>query len=159
MSLYNQILGVHPFAQHLLVILKLRLEDVGRMRDAWVKKDGDEFYIVVFTRNGGGNREMCQSVIDKLKAHANYIKDYDDDYDNTYALIEFSVPQEYKKIVEEIYAVAPEERGMKLFRHVMENLDKGDNPFVKRAMDVGKQIVDVIQKGADDKSSASIIEI
>jgi len=38
MSLYNQILGTHPFMPHLLALLRLQPKDCGRLRDAYLKK-------------------------------------------------------------------------------------------------------------------------
>jgi len=54
MSLYNQILGYHPFAKHLIMILGIHPNEYGRFRDIYLKKVDDKLIIVVFTRNGGG---------------------------------------------------------------------------------------------------------
>jgi hypothetical protein len=68
----------------------------GRFRDIYLNKEGT--IIILFTRNGGGNRESYWYLFDILRQHPNYITDYDDDYDCTYASIEFSVPEEFKKL-------------------------------------------------------------
>lgn len=75
----------------------------GRYRDIYIKDDK----VVLYTRNGGGNRECyseketkdseacpCQACVMKyvLPKHPNYLKDYDDGFDSTYAYIEFSIP-------------------------------------------------------------------
>lgn len=66
----------------------------GRFRDISLNEDGTK--IVLYTRNGGGNRESYEYVFEILESHPNYICDYDDDFDCTYAYIEFSVPDEWK---------------------------------------------------------------
>jgi hypothetical protein len=92
MSLYNALFGVNQSAPFLLRTLGLNVSDAGRFRDCYIS--GDK--IVLYTRNGGGNREDYQHVFDSLSKHPNYITDYDDDFDCTYASIEFSFPDEYK---------------------------------------------------------------
>jgi len=70
-----------------------------RFRDCFV--EGDEIH--VYTRVGGGNRD-CGYGEEELQAHPNYLRDEDDDFDNTYATYIFSVPEEWKsdflKIIE-----------------------------------------------------------
>jgi len=68
----------------------------GRFRDIYLNEDGTR--IILYTRNGGGNREYYNYVFEILRQHPNYLEDYDDDYDSTYAYIEFSVPEEYKEL-------------------------------------------------------------
>ena len=109
MGLYNILFGKNPFSKVLLKILDLTEGDCGRFRDAFLNKEGN---ILIYTRNGGGNRECwedeynedcdcCGCIITNvLPKHPNYIKDYDDDFDCTYAYIEFSVPDKYKALVE-----------------------------------------------------------
>lgn len=72
----------------------------GRFRDIYYdKKEGK---IILYTRNGGGNREDYWYVFDLLRKHPNYISDYDDDFDCTYAYIAFSVPEEFKKALDDL---------------------------------------------------------
>lgn len=150
MSLYNQILGFHPFAKHLISMLGIHPNEYGRFRDIYLKKDEEKLKIIVFTRNGGGNREQYQSVFDKLSKHPNYLKDYDDDNDSTYANIEFSIPNEYQQIAEEIFTVAPEERGLNLFKYVIENMNSSQNPFAERALQVGQEIIKKINDSSQN---------
>ncbi len=162
MSLYNLLHGRNPNAALLLAVLNLDGEDgkwpTGRFRDIYPNEDGSK--IILYTRNGGGNRDcwhegnpefgsqgckhhviveevdemkeiregpfvrceragnrvnenryVCESpnsaecvcpgcVIEhRIKAHPNYVGDHDDDFDCTYAYVEFSVPSEYADIV------------------------------------------------------------
>lgn len=72
----------------------------GRFRDIYFKSDENK--IVLYTRNGGGNRDSYFYIFDILKTHPNYITDYDDDFDSTYAYIEFSVPEKFEKILKDL---------------------------------------------------------
>ncbi len=103
MSFYNMLFGKNPLSEIMLKLLDLKEEDCGRFRDAYLTEEGN---IIVYTRNGGNNRECwdggdncnCPGCIitNKLPKHPNYIRDYDDEFDSTYAYIEFSIPENYK---------------------------------------------------------------
>ena len=158
MSLYNMLHGVSEQAPILLAFLDLTEAKVGRFRDAYLSEDGTK--IIVYTRNGGGNRahkmqseseegENCNCtgciITYQLPKHPNYIRDYDDDYDCTYAYVEFTVPAKYKetarslatgekpktihekfmKTISEMEKMTPEEiKGDSRFSSIVEVLDK-----------------------------------
>lgn len=143
MSLYNQILGTHPFIKQLLLILGLDFKEYGRLRDVYLKKENEKLVIVVFTRNGGGNRNSFEEVFANLRQHSNYLCDYDDKFDSTYAYIEFSIPEKFLAIAKEIYQITPEERGIKLFMYIMDNINT-TNPFAIKTVEVSKEIADKI---------------
>lgn len=110
MSFYNMLFGKNPMSSILLKMLDLTEASVGRFRDAYLNEDGTR--IIILTRNGGGNRGHwedddapegpdchcpgCVMEYDMPK-HPNYITDYDDDFDRTYAYIEFSIPEKFKE--------------------------------------------------------------
>lgn len=89
MSLYNMLFGQNPDADKLLGLLGKTQADFGRYRDVFVQ-DG---YIVVHTRNGGGNRESYEDVFEEMSEHPWYSHDEDDSFDCTYANIYFKVPE------------------------------------------------------------------
>lgn len=93
MSLFNMVFGENPSADKLLEVLNLNKGDFGRYRDVFVE-DG---FIVVHTRNGGGNRDEYEDVFDELAAHPWHSHDADCDFDNTYANIYFKVPEDKMK--------------------------------------------------------------
>ncbi len=119
MSLYNMMFGKNPLSDVLLRIINLTQDDCGRFRDVSLTEEGN---IIVYTRNGGGNRDCwdlgssdsglfevskdcdCPGCVitHKLPNHPNYIKDYDDDFDCTYAYIEFSPPEEFRELFKEL---------------------------------------------------------
>ena len=92
MSLYNMIFGMNPDSDKLLEILGKTRGDFGRFRNVYME-DG---YIVVHTRNGGGNREDYGNVFDEMSEHPWYSHNEDDDFDCTYANIYFKIPENHK---------------------------------------------------------------
>mgnify|MGYP006268204089 FL=1 len=93
MSLYNMLFGMNPDADKILEFLGKTREDFGRFRNVYL----DEGYIIVHTRNGGGNREDYEDVFDEMSEHPWYSHDADDDFDCTYANIYFKVPEDANK--------------------------------------------------------------
>lgn len=111
MSLYNILHGENDQASRLMDILDIsKYGGVGRYRDCKLSKDGTR--IKIYTRDGGDNREHsyyskneeghgcsctgCIMTYD-VPTHPNYIRDYNDKFDNTYATIVYSVPEEYRE--------------------------------------------------------------
>jgi hypothetical protein len=106
MSMYGAMFGENSASDTILATLELTRKDVGRFRDAYVA-NGE---IVIYTRNGGGNRECwnwnkdmedgecdCPGCIInyRLPKHPLYIRDEDGEFDSTYATIYFKFPEEY----------------------------------------------------------------
>lgn len=106
MSMYNMLFGMNPDSDKLLALLGKTSDDFGRFRNVYM----DDGYIVVHTRNGGGNREAYEHVFDEMSAHPWYSYDEDDDYDCTYANIYFKVPEDEQVMV------------------ALRGLDAGENP-------------------------------
>lgn len=134
--MYNVLFGRNPMAPVLLRMLDLTSEMTGRFRDAWVEEDGE--HIVVYTRNGGGNRDCweldgcknetdaegrtvtvhdpaCMTTINgKLQKHPLYVSDKDDDFDCTYASFTFRVPEQYREEVKQLQAAQAPDTGKPL---------------------------------------------
>lgn len=93
MSMYDMAVGKNPMAAHWLHMLDIAPAAFGRLRDAWLQDDGEHgIRVVVHTRNGGGNRPDYEEVFERMRAHPHYYRDYDCEYDSTYANIEFYIP-------------------------------------------------------------------
>ena len=107
MSMYNMIFGMNPDADKILSLLGKTQGDFGRFRSVFLE-DG---FIVVHTRNGGGNREDYEDVFDEMSEHPWYSHDADDDFDCTYANIYFKVPEGKEETLVALH-----------------NFDKGENP-------------------------------
>lgn len=112
-GLYNTLFGQNDKAGFLLGLLGKTADDFGRFRDVYVTED----YIVVHTRNGGGNRESYQGVFDELSEHPLYAYDEDDDFDCTYADIYFKHPAGFEELLKEmaVGTVTPAEKWQLLF--------------------------------------------
>lgn len=106
MSLYNMVFGMNPDSDKLLELLGKTAADFGRFRNVYME-DG---YIVVHTRNGGGNREDYEDVFDEMSEHPWYSHDEDDSFDCTYANIYFKLPEDEKLMV------------------ILKGLEAGENP-------------------------------
>jgi len=85
--------GVNPSTDQILSVLGLSKNDFGRFRDVYIRDD----YIVVHTRNGGGNRDDYRDVFDVISDHPWYEYDEDCDFDSTYADIYFKMPEDQVK--------------------------------------------------------------
>jgi len=165
MSLYNALFGMNVLSPLLLKILDIDQPDgkwsSGRFRDIYLNEDGTK--IILYTRNGGGNREHwdfgyseygegdtcpCPGCIItyRLPDHPNYLRDYDDDFDSTYAYVEFSVPDEYREELKN-GAGKPETVSEK-FKRLIDDLDSGkETEETKRALKVGEEVFGKIAKG------------
>ena len=166
MSMYNAIFGVNRWSPVLRQILKLDVPDgydTGRFRDISVQKaEGEPSKIVLFTRNGGGNREEYQYVFDALESHPNYLCNYDDDYDCTYASVEFSVPEAFQPLIDFILSTdGCQSLPMERFKNLIDNLEKTEaknNPDVQKALAVGKEIFGELEAKMKD-GVGGIIEV
>ena len=140
MSLYNLLHGMNYLTPVLLAILDIDQKegkwDSGRFRDIYLNEDGTK--IILFTRNGGGNRESYFP--DEVKTHPNYITDYDDDFDCTYAYIEFSVPKGYKNLLKKL-STGEKPRSLKeKSDEYLAKLKKGEVEVPKEIKEIFKQI-------------------
>jgi hypothetical protein len=104
--------GMNPDGDKILSLLGKTQADFGRFRNVYL----DEGYIVVHTRNGGGNREDYEDVFEEMAEHPWYSHDEDDSFDCTYANIYFKIPE-----------------GTDQTFVALHNLDKGVNPSTQWA--------------------------
>lgn len=95
-GLYNLLFGTESNSDFLFAVLGLDPSDFGRFRDIYVTKS----HIVVYTRNGGGNRLDYEHVFEEMSHHPLYDFDEDDSFDCTYASIYFRHPEEYHEVLE-----------------------------------------------------------
>jgi hypothetical protein len=98
MSLYNMINGVNPATFFILPMLGEHPDAYPRFRDCFLKDESrPEYgnYIHVYTRTGGGNREEYEDANETMCLHPEYVTDFDDDFDSTYATWVFKVPEKW----------------------------------------------------------------
>lgn len=102
--------GVSPASFYILPMLgEKHPEEYPRFRDCFVDTENEQPEIHLYTRVGGGNREDYEEQIEELRKHPNYLRDFDDDFDNTFATFAFSVPEEFKEDFEKIIGGRPKE--------------------------------------------------
>ena len=113
-GLYNTLFGVNPIADTLLFILGYTRGDCGRFRDCYISDNT----IVIYTRNGGGNREEYEDVFETMSQHPCFLSEADDDFDCTYASITFSFPEDFKDeltaLASQSETITPSEKWEKL---------------------------------------------
>jgi hypothetical protein len=161
MSLYNMLFGTNPLAHLYLSMLGLTDGDTGRFRDCFLAKDPEtgEEHIVIFTRNGGGNRDDYAGTTATLQSHPEYVRDFDDEFDCTYASYVFKVPTAFKSIVEKITSTLEDQHtdpGSR-FQELLKKLETNDksDPQVKHAIEVGEKILGPIVEHLKGKSNAN----
>lgn len=98
-NLYNTINGVNPATFIFLPMLGKHPDEYPRFRDCFISDDAQ--HIIVYTRVGGANRNAGYGE-EELYKHPNFVRTYDDDFDDTYASYEFSVPEEWKEDFEKL---------------------------------------------------------
>lgn len=159
MSMYNMLHGTNPFAQIWMTMLGIEPGQVGRFRDCYLTKEEDGKYrIHVYTRNGGGNREQYQEVIDALAKHPEYVRDFDDDFDCTYATIVFNFPEKYVDLVPELEKMAetrtPRQKWDEMLTK-LQNLKPGetpDDPHLKKVLEAGRELFSKIEESFKNPS-------
>lgn len=115
----------------------------GRFRDIYFENN-DTPKIILYTRNGGGNREMYEYVFELLSSHPLYITDYDDDFDPTYAYIEFTAPESVVKFFDGV-KTGKMDRVSEKFEKEIQALSEGKQPPAE-IMNIVKQINEFINK-------------
>ena len=97
MSLYNMINGFDPAVVFILPLLGRRVSEYPRFRDCFV----DDDKIAIYTRVGGNNRN-CGFGEEALYEDPDFVRTYDDDFDNTYGTYLFNVPEKWKSDFDKI---------------------------------------------------------
>lgn len=112
MSLYNMLHGVNPLAGGLLEVLGFQPQQFVRIRNVYLVEVDNDLRIAVFTRCGGGNRDDHEHVFSWARDQPTYLRDFDDDYDSTFATFEFAIPEteDGQSLREQIAALTVEQR-------------------------------------------------
>lgn len=152
MSLYNQLFGTNEDTPILLGMLGVNKDFFYRFRDIFLCNDGNS--IKVYTRTGGGNRKEYKENWKEIRNHNLYIKDYDDDFDETYAYIEFNIPEKYKKTAKKMFKGEPITVEEQFKKECKEMSIPGTDAY-KRAEKIAEQIINSL----DDKGGIHIIKL
>jgi hypothetical protein len=98
-SLYNLVNGVRPAAFTILPMLGKHAEEYPRFRDCFTKDEARpelDNHIHVHTRVGGNNRDDYEDEIAAMRSHPEFVTDFDDDFDCTFATYVFRVPAKWQ---------------------------------------------------------------
>lgn len=143
MSFYNFLNGENKDAVVLLGTLGLTRNSFQRYRDVHLNADGTK--IIVYTRLGGQNRKDYKQTITNIKRHPNYLKDYDDEFDNTYAYFEFSIPDKYKDMCKKISTGKDPETIRELTMRHSKRMNIPGTDEHEKAERITKMILDAIE--------------
>ena len=84
MSMYNILFGENPAADIFLELLGFSRNSFFRYRDCYLVEEDGKKVIAVYTRGGGCNRVANDT---NFSEHPNFLRDADDEFDNTSAHI------------------------------------------------------------------------
>ena len=152
MSLYSQLFSENKDATAILGFAGLTREMFPRYRDVFLADKGDT--VIVYTRVGGGNRETYQTDIDEIITHTQYIDNYDDEKDNTYAYFKFNVLPEYLHTAKTIFTEEPLSVWDMFERHMKRAKDP-NSPEHK----IDMEIADKLMKTLESPSKGGILFI
>ena len=145
MSLYNRLFNENKDATALLGMINCTRNDFMRYRDVYLNKTGT--IITVVARIGGYNRKEYEYVLNNVRKNVYYKKDFDDNFDNTYTYIQFSVPEEYIKTCK---MIAPKEERLsvgELFKKEIEDSAIPGTEAYKRMEKIANEIMKNIEEG------------
>ena len=155
MSLYNILFGENKEASVLLGMLGVNKEYFERYRDIDLIENATK--IRVLTRLGGSNRDNFQETWNKIQRHGLYIKDYDDDFDCTYAYIEYAIPKNFKETARKMFEGEPVSFSDK-FKKELEEMDKEGTEAYKRSQMLAKKFEDAIKDSENNSGNIHFIE-
>ncbi len=158
MSLYNMLHGVNPLAGVLLKILGVSPDLVPRFRDCYFNGE----HIVIYTRTGGGNRDWYDEPNadntdgpwnSDLRELSGYLRDEDDDYDSTYALFYYSVPEQFGYLMDKLQSMAQKETQSERWEASLDRIKTAgaDDPLVQRMTAAFSPVFEAIQKHMEEK--------
>ena len=145
--MYEMVCTINPDAGRILNLIGLDptfLIEECRLRDVYLSKDKTK--VVIFTRIGGGNRESYSASIRRLKNFKGYIRDYDDDFDNTYASFEYQIPSNKLMEVVAFLSSSDTTTGGEKLKQSLENLEKDPDEFLKEHPRFKVMMDDIINK-------------
>lgn len=142
MSLYTQLFGENKEAKAILGFANLTREMFPRYRDVFLADKGTN--VIVYTRIGGPNRNDYKQQIKTIRQHKQFIKDYDDEHDNTYAYFEFKVLPEYLDTTKIMFDEEPLTVWELFERHIENAKDPNSNEY-KKDLEIAERLMKAIE--------------
>lgn len=142
MALYTQLFGENEDAVAILGFAGLTRKMFPRYRDVFLDDKG--LTVLVYTRIGGANREYFKDEIETLKQHKQYVCNYDDHHDETYAYFKFNVLPEYVDTAKKVFKEDPVSVWDKFQTHI-KNAEDPNSEEHKKDMQIAEQIMKAIE--------------
>lgn len=123
--------GVNQITFFLLPMLNLHPDDIPRFRNLFLKDEEKPQYnnhLHVYTRVGGGNRN-CGYGEDQLKKHPEYVGDFDDSFDSTFATYVFKIPEQWRPDYDKLMSGKGEEISDEYFKQMCKVFPKLEEKF------------------------------
>ena len=156
MSLYNMLFGTNEEMPVLLGMIGVNTEYFDRFRDVDLIENGTK--IRVLTRLGGGNREDYEDTWEKIREHELYITDYDNDFDCTYAYVEFNIPDKFKETAKKMFKGEPISVSDK-FNNEIKEMGKEGTKANEKAKQIAQEIENAINNTENDGGNIHIIKL
>lgn len=153
MSLYNMLFGINEEMPVLLGMIGVNTEYFDRFRDVDLIEKGTK--IRVMTRLGGGNRKDYKDTWKKIRSHELYITDYDDDFDCTYAFIEYNIPEKFKSTAKTMFKGEPISFSER-FNKELKEMNKPGTEAYKRAEKIAEKFKNALN---NDDGNIHIIKM
>ena len=144
MSLYNSLFSKNEQTKEILELIDLKEEFFKRFRDVDLMDGGEK--IRVLTRTGGCNREDYEDNWKAIKRNLRYLKDYDDNFDNTFAYIEFKVPEHRIEQARAMFVKEPPLLKEK-FDQAIKDMDDPNSHSYKVGVEIAEKIKKAMESG------------
>lgn len=151
--MYNTLFGMNNLVGACLTAINLQIEDIPRFRDAIFFERNKHHYVEILTRTGGCNRGCYNTK--KMLENENYMKDYDDKYDETYRHFIYRVPKEIEEKVEwnRIFEdqTRPDLNIKKMFKKEIKEMNIEGTPANERATKIVRGIEKLFAEHENDE--------
>ena len=155
MSLYNTLFGENPESSVLLGMLGVNKEYFNRFRAIELIEKCTKFR--VFIKLERRKKHRINEIWDKIRSNRLYIKDYDDDFDCTYAYIEYNIPDEFKETAKKMFKSEPVSFSDK-FAKELEEMNKPGTEAYEKSQILAKKFEDAIRDSENGNGNIHIIE-
>lgn len=149
MSIYNALFSENEDATALLGMIGCTRNEFMRYRDVYLNVTGD--IITVVSRIGGKSyRKEYKQFFKNIARNPNYLKNYDDPFDETYCYFDFKVPEKYAHTCK---MIAPKEKQLtvgEMFKKEIKESKIPGSPAEKRMTAIAETIFGDL-KSLDDE--------
>lgn len=158
--MYNMLFGVNQIAKLAVYMAGFEISEIERFRDAIVTEENGFHYVEILTRTGGANRSYYPNK--KLFNSLQFIKCYDDSYDNTYSHFIFRVQNYFELNMDWNKVMKAQTRNnlnlKEMFEKEINEMGIKGSEANKRAQLIAQELESVINKEMNNSTSKSTEE-